>query len=56
MRTKEASVLEPGGPSIFNVIDQYHRLMVSLAESPNVASWATDFFGVVVILKILKSY
>lgn len=56
MRTKEASVLEPGGPSIFNVIDQYHRLMVSLAESPDVAPWATDFFWCGCNLENLKSY
>ena len=29
------------GPSIFDVSDQYHRLIFSLAETPNFASWAS---------------
>ena len=55
MRTRGASVMEPGSPSIFDVTDQYHRLMVSLTESPDVAPWAPDFFSVVAVLKSLKA-
>ena len=41
------------GPSIFDVSDQYHRLMVSLTETPNSTPWAP--VSLVMILRSLKA-
>lgn len=41
------------GPSIFDVSDQYHRLMVSLTETPNFAPWAP--VSLAMILRSLKA-
>lgn len=41
------------GPSIFDVSDQYHRLMVSLTETSNFTPWAP--VSLVMILRSLKA-
>ena len=41
------------GPSIFDVSDQYHRLMVSLTETPNFAPWAP--ISLTLILRSMKA-
>ena len=50
----KSKIAQPAnGPSVFDVSDQFHRLMVSLTETPNFAPWAPG--SLAMILRSLKA-